>query len=542
MVARRALSALVAAALGVAASGSGCSSEPTATSPGPSDAAAPDAAPVAVADAAPPLLPYPPGPYGTAVGDVVEDFVVDGYALSRDHRDARDLPFREISLGEVRSTPGCACMFVLINSLGTQCGFCRGAARTVTNTVLARKDFCALEVSIATFDGSNPEAQVGASVPTRADLDAYAQATRPAYPVGLATRSADLHVGASSIVAFPTAYAVRTSDMRVTSLLIGESDIASAVASDPCAEVGSTRTIATGLRPTGMVVVGSQAFVGDREAGIVRIDLASGARAVVAAPPAGSGRLASDAGYVYWGTTTGEIGRAPRDAVAPAGRQVLAQRDAAITALLLDGDALWFATKTGEIGSVPAAGGEVTTLLTGEIEPRALAVDATTAYWTTSTREVFSKAKTGGVRTFVRRVAPPTLASPTPDLAQLVELRISGTSTLDVLMQSIGLYRISRSPSTDAPQKLVEIGGIWSTTPIAGDQWAVVTRAPPPATDPIGVVGRADPNGFPFVAVGQWRAVSAYATGATSTLWLLEGEDPDAGTGMLREVVREPLP
>src|SRR4051794_16259047 len=54
-----------------------------------------------------PLLPYPPGPYSAEIGGVVRDFRVQGYALSPEERDSRKLPFRDITLAEVRSKPGC---------------------------------------------------------------------------------------------------------------------------------------------------------------------------------------------------------------------------------------------------------------------------------------------------------------------------------------------------------------------------------------------------------------------------------------------------
>jgi hypothetical protein len=93
-----------AALLFVACSGS---DDPT-TSPPPAvvDAGAADVAP----DSPEPpreILPYPPGPYGPSVGDVMADFRVQGYGFSRTQRDSSDLPFRDVTVAEIRSDPSC---------------------------------------------------------------------------------------------------------------------------------------------------------------------------------------------------------------------------------------------------------------------------------------------------------------------------------------------------------------------------------------------------------------------------------------------------
>src|SRR6185295_9995196 len=71
----------------------------------------------ALTPAAPAEAPYPKGYYGGSVGDVMPNFTVKGYALSREHRDSTDLPLVDISLGRVRAeATGCSCMVVVWNS------------------------------------------------------------------------------------------------------------------------------------------------------------------------------------------------------------------------------------------------------------------------------------------------------------------------------------------------------------------------------------------------------------------------------------------
>src|SRR5688572_9884749 len=93
-----------------------------------------------------PILPYPPGPYGAATGDIVSDFHVQGYALSREVRDATHLALRDIRLGEVRSDPACTCLLIQWNGAGNRCQPCSEADGTLAAAVASDRSLCAIEI------------------------------------------------------------------------------------------------------------------------------------------------------------------------------------------------------------------------------------------------------------------------------------------------------------------------------------------------------------------------------------------------------------
>lgn len=351
-----------------------------------------------------PILPYPAGPYGVAMGDVMPDLTIQGYPLSRTERDPSKLPFRNIRLSEVRSDPACTCMVLVYNVAGSGCGFCVDLDATVAEIVARDQTICAAEIVAFSFDTLDPDGgEPFPPPPTRADLDAVVTASRPSFPVGLATTSAH-EWGLDVIPAFPDFFVMHPGDMRIRAFEGGSGDIEKRLR-DACATPWPpVETIATGFVGPRHIVK-DDAFVYLSDGGkVLRLPSTGGAPEVFAAPPSAPDALAIDGTHVYWATHDGggsfEIGRAPK---AGGAREVLASGTSGYTSLGLDDASVWFTRDDGVIAHVPKAGGAEVPLAT---EPGAssVAVDDTTVYVIAGT-EVIARPKDGGAR---KVIATPT--------------------------------------------------------------------------------------------------------------------------------------
>lgn len=333
-------------------------------------------------------LPYPPGPYGSGIGDVLADFAIDGYAMSRSNRDPRTLPFTEIRLADVRSDPSCTCLVVLWSAAGNACVPAREEDSAFAEALAQDPTMCVIEPIFANGDVYPTSPYEFFAPPTRADVDAWVRAQRETYPVGLATSSAFAALDGRTFNAHPITFVVRPSDMRIVGFLLGTPNIV-ASAKAFCEKPQTVETLATGLAPTRLSADGDVVFVADAKAGVLRLD--GGAPITIAQPGSPPELLALDSTRVYW-TAGGELGSAPKSGGPTV---VLASSTSAFTGLAIDAKDAWFSRADGVIGRVPLAGGSSETVVSGEEQPKSIAVDDAYVYWIAG-GAVMRSPKTGG--------------------------------------------------------------------------------------------------------------------------------------------------
>jgi hypothetical protein len=371
------------------------------------DAGAPDSSADSDSDASFPLLPYPPGPYGGAVGEVMPDFTVHGYALNRTHRNSAELPLRTIALSEVRSDPACSCMVVIWNAAGTQCGYCQDADQVLSSVIMHDPSTCGLEVLGLNYD-SNFSVYPAEPV-TRADLDAFTQAGQQPFPVGLVTPSSEAALSGTSQVSIPMHYVVRTSDMHIVGFFTGVGPDAASQIHQLCnAPQTGVETRLSALRPLGLVADVNDAFIADADRGLLHVPQASPAGATSIDPDAPAARaLALDAQNVYFARNKTPNFTLERIARTGGGPTLIASATSAFIAIAVDASTVYFTRADGVVGSAPIAGGApITVLASGENAPTSLAIYDTYVYFVSSARSELARVdKAGGGRV---RIAPAT--------------------------------------------------------------------------------------------------------------------------------------
>ena len=454
---RRVLLVCLVIATGLAPLGA-CGSDHRAGEAGPPAAdGAPDEADVATSsthDAATsfPVLPYPPGPHGTGIGEVMPDLTIQGYRLSRAERDSRKLPFTNIRLSEVRSDPECRCMLVIYNVAGTGCGPCVDMDSTVASLVMRDRSICAAEIIAHSFDALDPDASTRHPPPTRTDLDAVVQSSRAPFPVGLTTTSVT-RAGLDVIPLIPDVFVVRPSDMKILAFTQGTGGIEARIRTACDSPWPPVETIATGLgAPRRMVTDGTHAYLSDSGA-VVRVPLAGGAPEVVAQPSSPPDAVAVDATHVYWATHEGstpfQIGRVARGG---GSIEVLTSGSSGYTSIGIDDANVWFTRTDGVIASIPRAGGAETAFAT---EPGAssLVVDATTLFWIAG-EEVVARPKEGGARVVLAKATD--LRSMATTRAEPAELALAPDHVLVRARAPRGLAVLARLPKTGGDVEVVD--------------------------------------------------------------------------------------
>jgi hypothetical protein len=380
----------------------GCSADDTApaTAQPVDDAAVPEPAIDASAPAVPQALPYPAGPYGGGVGDVMPDLHLAGYALSRSQTDSSQLPFREITLAEVRSDPACTCMVVTLTANGTQCFASIAHDHLLTNLITKRRSLCAIEVSFFNHDGIGTTLLPWEQPSTRADLDAFTRSGRENFPVGIPQPDARRALSAYVIGAVPASFIVRPSDMRILGVNIGTGINFEGVLDDVCAHPEPpVEYLARGLALRRLAVDGSYVYASDDVRGVIRIPAAGGAPETLALPDQPAEAVEVDATHVYWASRAGSTNVIGRVAKAGGTPETLATSTSVFTSMRVHDGNVYFTRKDGLIGFFPVAGGAPATLATGENDPTELLVDDTHVYWIASgTGEVGRVAKESGVR------------------------------------------------------------------------------------------------------------------------------------------------
>jgi hypothetical protein len=389
---------LVVATLGafVACGSSRVATPSEETSDAAADASAIDA--VSATDAPPPLLPYPPGPYGGAVGDTMPDFTIFGYPLTRTDRDSTKLPFRPVSLSEMRSlNPSCDCLAVIWDAAGLDCPFCGIIEYTMSATVEADPSICAIEVLGFNYDATMPTF-VRQPV-TRSDIDERTQSAHQPFPVGLPTDSALRALSGGAIPGVPSSFVVRPRDMRILGFHEG-SDLVDHLPSYCHTAPDPTEILATGLESRRIVVDGSGVYMTDAVRGLLAVSLDDDAGNPISTKDSRPGDLlAADGDAIYYVTTNASAGstivRYDKTRVTTSD---IATSTATVLAIAVDADALYLARADGVVGRLAKTGGQpVTALVSGVPLAPALTIDADNVYYArTDTADIWVVPKAGG--------------------------------------------------------------------------------------------------------------------------------------------------
>lgn len=421
-------STLAALAVGLLAAVGACGGSAATSSANDAGAVGADATSDVAADAGAPLLPYPPGPYGNAIGDVLPDFFVMGYAMSPAAHDSTKLPFRRIPMSEVRSKPGCACIIVALVTAGGV-----ATASNVEDQLLGKElandpTLCALEVIAANLDVASsgdrlPASTAAGHTPTRADLDGWTQAGREHFPVGIDTESSAAALSTPGTFVFPQNVIVRAADMKVVGA-IDASRFSTFGCGGPCTgtqpadfaakaralcatTAPAVETLTAGLEPRNLALAGAL-YVTDASRGLLKVppDVLGVAPTVVDARPGDA--LAVDAAFVYYGASSGGAFTLVAAPLGGGPATDLATAPDAFLALAADGVNVYFARADGVVGSVPRGGGSVTVLATDAALAPTIDVDASYVYFVSAaTHEAGAVPKNGGPRSVVGGFSAP---------------------------------------------------------------------------------------------------------------------------------------
>lgn len=179
---------------------------------------------------------YPAGPYGTAVGDTMADFSIQGYALSPTSTDPTGMSVVPIRLSDVRATPGCSCLIVLFNSELSWCPPCNLVMADYASFLSSTPAVCSLEVvlggPVAPPDSGPTDGGVAPSYPTMAELDTAARASSHTYPIGMDNAASDTALGPPDAV--PTFFVLDPATMRIRAIQVGSDPALGTVLAHDC--------------------------------------------------------------------------------------------------------------------------------------------------------------------------------------------------------------------------------------------------------------------------------------------------------------------
>ncbi len=484
-------------------------------------------------DGAFPILPYPPGPYGGGVGDVLPDFTVQGYALSRTERDSRKLPWRDVHVAEVRSTPGCECLVVVVTTAGTGCGPCVDEDQALSATMVQDPSICVMEAITVNYDGTIQFPDIdaglvqGPQAPTRADLDAFTRANREAYPVGIVTSTSARALSTLLQPLVPQNYIVRTSDMRVLGMIGGSEGSGRAKIAAVChAPQAPVETVASGLHPGEMLLDGETVYVADSQAGVLAIPASPGSTPVVlATPPAVAQALAFDGTNVYYATrgsgASFEVGSVPKGGGA---RVILDSGANGYGGIASDGTYVYFTRDDGVVARVPGGGGGVEILSSGEASPTKIVVDITNVFWLdAATDEVVKMPRGGGPRTSL--VPPGSLQVAGLTLRVATIANNGGELLVDAGVAGVRgglLYRVQKA---DGSSQLTDQIGPAATLMSVTPSGAIVSSASDPAFGPAVIDVTPSRGGQLLVMTPGQSNVRAVAGDDAYVYWTVAADD-----------------
>ena len=157
------------------------------------------------ADSAP--VPYPAGPYGSEVGQVLPDFAAEGYRLSPGETDSTKLGWDPgIRLSEYHADSRCRCLLV---TLGAKwCPACEKEQPQLVTDVNADPSFCVL--------GVLQEGLAKAGTATKSDVDAWTQHFDQNFNVVLGSPATETLISGSGFtIGLPFAFVVSPATMKV---------------------------------------------------------------------------------------------------------------------------------------------------------------------------------------------------------------------------------------------------------------------------------------------------------------------------------------
>ena len=170
---------------------------------------------------------YPPGPYGYTQGSIIQDIVFLGKAAASptDNTAYASLPMKRISLGDYHNDT--SVKYVVMSGVAGWCGPCNNEQAFVPDlqTKYEPKGFKFFEAMI---QGYNEQSGTPA---TENDVNTWANAHT--LHVGIGIDPEDKIHQYADITAFPLNMVVRTTDMNIVYMSVGEQNLDSTLASLP---------------------------------------------------------------------------------------------------------------------------------------------------------------------------------------------------------------------------------------------------------------------------------------------------------------------
>lgn len=170
---------------------------------------------------------YPPGPYGYTQGSIIQDIVFLGKAAAglNDNTPYAALPMKRMSLGDYHNDS--AVKYVVLSGVAGWCGPCNNEQAFVPDLQMKYepKGFRFFEAMIQGYN-----AMTGTPA-TENDVNTWANAHTLHVAIGIDPED-KIHQYAD-ITAFPLNMVVRTSDMNIVYMSVGEQNLDSTLASLP---------------------------------------------------------------------------------------------------------------------------------------------------------------------------------------------------------------------------------------------------------------------------------------------------------------------
>jgi thiol-disulfide isomerase/thioredoxin len=170
---------------------------------------------------------YPPGPYGYVTGSVIQniDFVGKNATGDTTATDYRTLPMQNVSLADFHNDP--SVKYVVLSGVAGWCGPCNDEQKQVPTlqATYQPKGFRFFEAMIQGYN------EMSGAPATETDLNEWQSVHT--ITVGLGLDPEDKIHQYADIAAFPLNMVVRTSDMQIVHMQVGEESLDSVLSSLP---------------------------------------------------------------------------------------------------------------------------------------------------------------------------------------------------------------------------------------------------------------------------------------------------------------------
>jgi hypothetical protein len=171
---------------------------------------------------------YPPGPYGTNVGEVIADFTTTGYRFTPTQTDPSQLMLVDLKLSDLHLNAACTCII-----LDEQAAFSapdRLQTQDLIGAAGSDPSLCVLGLLFLNNSGADA---------TTTDLTAWARQMMPDFPDGIASPAARMAVAYDpNTAAFPTAIVITPRDMKIVYVRVGYVAGLAATAKAACGGLG----------------------------------------------------------------------------------------------------------------------------------------------------------------------------------------------------------------------------------------------------------------------------------------------------------------